>query len=233
MNDKLAGRLREVGRRFFRLRADNYGVIAVVTVILFPVLLGITALALDVGRLQDLKRRQKNATIAAALSAGHELWQVHSDDAATAAAKEDAARNNFDEDDADRDITITVNIPPTSGNYAGVANHTEVFIEEQVSTYFAGVFGHDTVTVRSRAVTGLIKWGDACVIALEETRAHAMVISGTSTLATGWRRTGELNQRLGAVFGRAAALPRLVDVYRRHRRHTRSRSLALRQSRAD
>ena len=148
-------------------------------------LLGIAALALDVGRLQDLKRRQKSATIAAALSAGHELWQVHSDDDAAAAAKEDAARNNFDEDDADRDITITVNIPPTSGNYAGVANHTEVFIEEQVSTYFAGVFGHDTVTVRSRAVTGLIKWGDACVIALEGTRAHAMVISGTATLATG------------------------------------------------
>ena len=185
MNDKLTGRLREVGRRFFRLRADNYGVVAVVTVILFPVLLGIAALALDVGRLQDLKRRQKNATIAAALSAGHELWQVHSDAAATAAAKEDAARNNFDEDDADRDITITVNIPPTSGNYAFVANHAEVFIEEQVSTYFAGVFGRDTVTVRSRAVTGLVKWGDACVIALEETRPHALVVAGNATLAAG------------------------------------------------
>ena len=73
MNDKLAGKLREVGRRFFRLRADKCGVIAVLTVIVFPVLLAIAALALDVGRLQDLKRRQKNAAIAGALSAGHEL----------------------------------------------------------------------------------------------------------------------------------------------------------------
>ena len=183
MNDKVAGKLREVGRRFFRLRADNYGVVAVVTVIVFPVLLAFAALALDVGRLQDLKRRQKNAAIAGALSAGHELWLVHSGDDAIVAAKQDAARNNFDDDDAD--ITITVNIPPTSGNYAGVANHAEVIIEEQVRTYFAGVFGQDAVTVRSRAVTGLVKWGDACVIALEETRPHSMVITGTATLAAG------------------------------------------------
>ena len=167
------------------LRQDCRAVVAVITVIVFPVLLALAALALDVGRLQDLKRRQKNAAIAGALSAGHELWQVHSDDNATAAAKEDAKRNNFDENDPDRNITITVNIPPTSGNYAGVANHAEVIIEEQVRTYFAGVFGQDTVTVRSRAVTGLVNWGDACVIALEETRAHSMVITGTATLAAG------------------------------------------------
>ena len=73
------------------LRKDCRAVIAVLTVIVFPVLLGIAALALDVGRLQDLKQRQKSATIAAALSAGHELWQVHSA-AAAAAAKEDAAQ---------------------------------------------------------------------------------------------------------------------------------------------
>ena len=165
------------------LRSDRRAVVAVITAIIFPVLLGFAALALDVGRLQDLKRRQKNAAIAAALSAGHELWLVNGRDAAIIAAKQDAARNNFDDNDAD--ITITVNIPPTGGNYAGVANHAEVLIEEDVRTYFAGVFGANEVSVRSRAVTGLIKWGDACVIALEETRAHSMTITGTATLAAG------------------------------------------------
>ncbi len=163
------------------LRKDRRAVVAVVTAIIFPVLLGIAALALDVGRLQDLKRRQKNAAIAAALSAGHELWLVNGKDAARFEAKQDAARNNFDDNNAD--ITITVNIPPLGGNYAGVANHAEVIIEEDVRTYFAGVFGQDVVTVRSRAVTGLIKHADACVIALEETRPQSMVITGTATLA--------------------------------------------------
>ena len=183
MNDKASSRLRGIKRRFLRLRADNCGVIIIVTALLFPVLLAFAALALDVGRLQDLKRRQKNAAIAGALSAGHELWLVNGNDAAIVAAKQDAARNNFDDNDAD--ITITVNIPPTSGNYAGVANHAEVIIEEQVRTYFAGVFGQDAVTVRSRAVTGLINWGDACVIALEETRPRSMTIQGNATLAAG------------------------------------------------
>ena len=177
---KQTSRWKHAVSRLRGLHKDRRAVVAVVTAIIFPVLLGIAALALDVGRLQDLKRRQKNAAIAAALSAGHELWQVHGNTDATDAAKEDAKRNNFDDDDAD--VTITVNIPPLGGNYFGVANHAEVIIEEDVRTYFAGVFGQGVVTVRSRAVTGLIRHADACVIALEETRAHSMVITGTATL---------------------------------------------------
>ena len=160
------------------LRKDRRAVVAVITAILFPVLLGFAALALDVGRLQDLKRRQKNAAIAAALAAGHELWLVNGNDAAETAAKEDAHRNNFDPDD----MTITVNIPPLGGNYAGVENHAEVIIETEVRTYFAGVFGATEVTVRSRAVTGLVRHADACVIALEETRSHGLFVGGGSSL---------------------------------------------------
>ncbi len=178
---KQTSRWKHAVSRLRGLHKDRRAVVAVVTAITFPVLLGFAALALDVGRLQDLKRRQKTAAIAAALSAGHELWQVHGNTDATDAAKEDAKRNNFDDDDAD--VTITVNIPPLGGNYAGVANHAEVIIEEDVRTYFAGVFGQGVVTVRSRAVTGLVKHADACVIALEETRAHSMVITGSATLA--------------------------------------------------
>ena len=162
------------------LRKDRRAVIVVITALIFPVLLGFLALALDVGRLQDLKRRQKNAAIAAALTAGHELWLVNTIPNAKLIAKEDAARNNFD--DANSITTITVNIPPLGGNYAGVADHAEVIIETEVKTTFARVFGANEVIVRSRAVTGLVKHADACVIALEPSRPFGMIVGGGSSL---------------------------------------------------
>ena len=188
MNDKVAGKLREVGRRFFRLRADQHGAIIVVTAIVFPVLLAFTALSLDVGRMYDWKRRQKAATIAAAMGASHEMFrqsQVSLADATVAAelaAIEDAKRNNFDDADANRSITVTVNIPPTSGNYLGDPDFVEVFIEEVVPSYFARVFGQETVTIRSRNVAGFSRYADACVIALEPTATESFVASGTPTL---------------------------------------------------
>ena len=169
-----AGRLRG-------LRKDSRASIVVMTAITFPVLLAFAALALDVGMFQDMKRRQKNAAIAAALTAGHELWLVNTDAEAITAAKADALRNRFD--DSAAATTITVNIPPLSGNYTGVANHAEVIIATQAPTYFARIFGRESVTVRSRAVTGLVKHADACVIALEPNQPQSMVIAGGSSLS--------------------------------------------------
>ena len=74
---------KNAGSRLRGLRKDSSAVVALITAITFPVLLAFAALALDVGRLQDLKRRQKNAAIAGALAAGHEMWLVHSDDDAS------------------------------------------------------------------------------------------------------------------------------------------------------
>ena len=172
---------RRAVRRLRRLHTDRRGIVALITAISFPVLLAFAALALDVGYLQDMKRRQKNAAIAAAFAAGHELWLVNGEDEAEIEAKAEADRNNFGEDD---DVTITVEIPPVSGPYTGVANHAEVILEKTVPTYFAGVFGKNFATVRSRAVTGLIRWGDACVIALDPSRPRAMRIDGSATLET-------------------------------------------------
>ena len=188
MNEKLASKLREVGRRFFGLRADKHGAIIIAVAVVFPVLLAFTAFSLDVGMMYDWKRRQKAATIAAAMGASHEMFrqsQVSLADAKVAAKLagiEDAKRNNFDDADANRNITVTVNIPPTSGIYLDDPDFVEVFIEEVVPSYFARVFGQETVTIRSRNVAGFAGYADACVIALEPTATETFVASGTPTL---------------------------------------------------
>ncbi len=128
---KQTRRYKHAARRLRLLAKDSRGIVAVVTALAFPVLLAFAALALDVGYLQDMKRRQKNAAIAAALAAGHELWLVNGDDEAEVQAKAEADRNNFGEDDG---VTITVSIPPISGTYFGVANHAEVVLSQTVPT---------------------------------------------------------------------------------------------------
>ena len=178
---KPSSRYKRAVRQLRRLRKDRRGIVAVITALAFPALLAFAALALDVGYLQDMKRRQKNAAIAAAFAAGHELWLVNGPTEAEVQAKAEADRNNFGENDG---VTITVSIPPVSGPYTGVANHAEVLLEQTVPTYFAGVFGQNHATVRSRAVTGLIKWGDACVVALDPNRPAALFVTGSSTLST-------------------------------------------------
>ncbi len=75
MNDKVAGKLREVGRRFFGLRADKHGAILIAVAVVFPVLLALAGLSLDVGMIYDWKRRQKAASIAAAMGGAHEMFR--------------------------------------------------------------------------------------------------------------------------------------------------------------
>lgn len=124
-----------------RLARDNSGVIMVITAVAFPLLLAFAGLSLDVGRIYDWKRRQKQAAIAGAMGGAHELFRGSSDADAITALNEDTTRNNFD--DTDADITVTVNIPPTSGTHQTAA-FVEVIITKTVPTYFTRAFGDRT-----------------------------------------------------------------------------------------
>ncbi len=75
-----------------------------------------------------------------------------------------------------------MNIPPLSGNYTTEPDFVEVIVEEVVPSYFANVFGQETVTIRSRNVAGFSRYADACVIALEPTATESFIASGTPRL---------------------------------------------------
>ncbi len=145
------------------LKNDRRGIIIVITGLLFPVLVAFMGLALDVGMVMDKKRRQQKAADAGAMGGAHDLWRSHGDTVVETSAKDDTKRNGFD--DADSDISVVVNNP-----YNGDPLKVEVIITEEMPTYFARVFGKETVTVQSRAVAGLVAGnsGDGCVIILDE-----------------------------------------------------------------
>jgi len=117
------------------------------------VLFAVVALNLDGGRMMDERGRAQAAADAAALAAGAELysawWKNHGTDpggTARAAAEEVAAANGYPAG------AVTVNIPPTSGTYAGKAGHVEVRIATTLDASFGRAFTGSGLDVGARSV---------------------------------------------------------------------------------
>ena len=157
-------------------------VIVAVSLIL---LIGVTALAVDAGRLYRERRNTQAAADAAADAAGIALYATREkfggrdgDGAARASALELARGNGYAPD------TVTVNIPPESGSFAGQLGYVEVIINAPISRTFSSVFGKGDLIVTTRAVAGgTIGSGRASVMVLDPKRKDSLKLKGkTSTL---------------------------------------------------
>ncbi|OWK44529.1 pilus assembly protein TadG-related protein [Fimbriiglobus ruber] len=129
------------------------GTVLVKVLICLPVLIGILALNLDGGRMMDERRSAQAAADAAALAAGADLyknyWTNYGADvsgSAVAAAQASAAANGFPAG------AVTVNIPPQSGTFAGVAGHAEVVIDTSLTASFGRIFTGSGLEVSARSV---------------------------------------------------------------------------------
>jgi hypothetical protein len=136
--------------------------------ICFTVLLGFTALAVDVGYLRFEQRMQQSAADSAALAGALEL-SVGSTTFASSAQNE-AANNGYTNDGVN--TIVTVNNPPASGPNTGNQNSVEVLVQVNHPTFFSGVLGRDTNVVTTRSVASVV--GD--------TRACYYVLSGPATI---------------------------------------------------
>jgi hypothetical protein len=134
--------------------------------IALPVLLGVTALAIDMGYFFDYKQRMGAAADAAAVAGAFEIKAnpAISDETLRTYVKDDAKRNGFDVD-ADGTITLTIRHPPTTGLHIGDTKYVEVLISKPMTTFFAGIIGRTSVTVNARAVAGPDE-SSGCVYAL-------------------------------------------------------------------
>jgi hypothetical protein len=141
--------------------------------IALPVLLGVTALAIDMGYFFDYKQRMGAAADAAAVAGAFEVKRDPgiSPENLRTYVKDDAKRNGFDVD-ADGTITLTINRPPSmpEGLHIGDPKYVEVLISKPMTTFFAGIIGRTSVTVNARAVAGPDE-GTGCLYALNTTAA--------------------------------------------------------------
>ena len=152
---------RLVARRVFeglsrsRLRrlGQESGQILILSALVLPVLLGFTGLALDVGLAYAHRTERQRAADAAAI-AGAQFLMYNPNDVAGAKgmACSYALKNGFGTGTCPSS-EVTVNVPPTSGAYAGVTGAVEVKITRTDRTAFMTILGQDSVTVQARAVS--------------------------------------------------------------------------------
>jgi hypothetical protein len=170
-----------------RCKSDKRrGTIAVLVAVSLAVMLGVVAIALDGGLLLDNRRKVQAGADAAALAAAIDLFAnyasyngVDSTGAAKASALATAAANGFNNDGVTS--IVTVNIPPTSGHFAGQAGYAEVIIQYNQKRNFSSIFGSGDLPVKARAVASG-KTGILGILILHPHLQGALEIRGTVNL---------------------------------------------------
>jgi hypothetical protein len=147
-------------------------------------LLGVAALAFDVGMMLLERRDQQNSADAAALAGARfafdpdcvaPAWTCAN---ARQAARDIALVNGYD--DADATEQVQVHIPPIHGRYGAFPNFVEVEIDAERPSIFGGVFGKLAwpIGVFATASNGQDLRFPFSMIALNKTACKAIHVSG-------------------------------------------------------
>jgi hypothetical protein len=187
-----ARRDRGEGGEFMMLRKSDAGRRAgtVVVLVAFSIvaILSMLALSLDGGVLVS-ERRHAQATADAAAMAGagmlyYDFWANSGHDpagTAKAAALAAAAQNGYANDGST--TTVTVNIPPQSGFYAGRWGYVETIVQYNEPRGFSSLFGSGPVPVIASSVAvGMPIAGDVGILVLDPSAKDALSANGGGTL---------------------------------------------------
>jgi len=164
--------------------------VAIIVAVLLTGLLGIVALALDCGIIQDSKRRVQATADAAALAAASQLFSSYPSITtntpdpggnAKTSALDYASQNGFANNGTTS--TVTVNIPPASGPFKDKLGYAEVYVTYNQPRYFSTIWGSATVPVTARAVA-MGKWAGTGngVIVLDPSVAYALDANGSGSV---------------------------------------------------
>jgi hypothetical protein len=149
------------------------------------VLIGIAALAVDVGDLWTTRRLMQSAADSGAVAGADEIALGGSGSAITAAAKDATSHNGFTDGAAragtSNTVTVAVHNPPTSGPYAANSNAVEVDVSQSQPTYFMKVLGWQAVPVSTTAVAVTLGSG-SCIYSLDPHLSGATTVGGTASV---------------------------------------------------
>lgn len=160
-----------------RFRRDQRGAVAIVTGIAFPLLVGGMALGTEAGFWYLSQRKMQQGADLLAYTAAVQLRSGRGEAEAAAAAGRIAEENDIREDD-----TLTVNVPPKSGAWAGSPRAAEVLVDRAQRRFFTLIYASDPVALSARAVAVYERGSNACLLALDPTAPGAITVSGSSTV---------------------------------------------------
>lgn len=134
---------------------QRHGTVLVFFVVCLTMLFAVLAVVVEGGVLFDRRRHAQATADASAMAAATDLFKnytksygVDSNGTAKAAAIGIAKENGY----SSLNATVTVNIPPTSGDHIGVDGYAEVTIEYTQPALFSQIFGNNATKVYARAV---------------------------------------------------------------------------------
>jgi Flp pilus assembly protein TadG len=150
-------------------------------ILLLTALLGMTGLVVDGGLMMQARRQAQNAADAAAMAAAFELKRGN-----TVANAQSTATTFVQTYNLLTSASVTTNIPPSTGAHSTGTNaghYAEVIVSYTPSTYFMGVLGITSTTVKTRAVAGYepLANGEGAIV-LDPTAQPGLTIQGGAGL---------------------------------------------------
>ena len=164
-------------------RRDEDGSTAMIYAIILPVLIGMGALAIDVGHFEQRNARIQSTADMAAMAAALEYETTSDRDKARLAGRGDAYENGY----VAQGGSIEVESPITTGPFAG-SEGAVVRITQKQDRYLSSIFPSqkDVVHVVEATVVAASGAGaPACALALNETANRAFELRGNTTLDFG------------------------------------------------
>lgn len=169
------------------LAREQRGQAFVLVAIALVAILGMAALAVDVGNLWTTRRQMQSAADAAAMAAVDSIEMTGGTTNITSWAQAAAAQNGFTDGSTTTASTHTVNVavynPPQSGVDVGASNAVQVVISQKQPTYFMRVLGSSAVDVSTEA-TGVAMSSGSCIFALDPTNSGAVTVGGGGILTS-------------------------------------------------
>jgi Flp pilus assembly protein TadG len=145
-------------------RPGRRGSVAIQMGLLIIVLIGIAGLGTEIPFLMYKHRQMQTVADSAALGAAMALSKGYPSPIATEAYGIAAALGFAN---GSGNVTVTVNNPPRSGNYANNDNAVEVVVAQPQTLYLAGLFGVSTYNASARAVAVAGSGSGYCMLAME------------------------------------------------------------------
>lgn len=170
------GTVRLAGMPWRRRRAER-GAVAVIVAIMFPVIVGVAGLSIDVGSWYETQAQLQNAADAAALAAA--AYLPNSPSSATAAAQTQVADNVSGATDA----VVTP--------YNGSSSEVQVTVSKQGTVTFGGILGVTGPTITASAVAESTQGtGNFIYAASTACNAISIVTSGNMSATSLWSNGG-------------------------------------------
>lgn len=170
-------RLESISKKALSYFRNTCGATIVMTAMMMPLILGMTAIGVDMGSWMMNKRDLQTATDAAVIAASWEILNNFSSYAEEIALKE-AENNGYTPGNGS-----TLDIQITDEDVGTVVTVT---LSEKAAVLFSRIYSHDgEVYISTTAAAAVVSTpGDHCILSLSETADGAVTVQGNATLDT-------------------------------------------------